>query len=238
MASTFAKVVTTRQNAGLASSKFLASGKFMNGLRRPQRTPIPIISPAHNVEQTLNTPPDASCFERFRDSTLRFFAHPVFSVLAVIWAVAVTVVFTAFALCLFHLLPLPNDEQDYYQERSTQGLSALFTYSVIIPLPWRLSILWQVLNRECRDHPGTDLHLRPTDVAFFNIGWRERAIIAVLLMLNTIIQLVHQAFHIVWHDFGSFSSFPHSLYFTVTMITSVSRSWHVYPPLPRSLGDA
>lgn len=218
MTSSFAKVVSTHQNV------HLAKGKFKNGLRRPQRMPIPIISPAHNVEQTLNTPPDASCFERFRDSTLRFFAHPVFSALAVVWAVAVTVVFTMFALCLFHLLPWPDDEQDYYQERSTQGLSALFTYSVIVPLPWRLSILWQVLNRECRAQPGTDLHLRPTDVAFFNIGWRERAIIAVLLILNTAIQLVHQAFHIVWHDFGSFASFPHSLYFTVTMVTSVSRS--------------
>ena len=34
---------------------------------------------------------------------------------------------------------------------AAQGLSALFTYSVLLATPWRLSILVQCFGRRCKD---------------------------------------------------------------------------------------
>ena len=51
--------------------------------------------------------------------------------------------------------------EDYWQEKMTQGLSALFTYSVLLATPWRVSILAHRARMLTWRHAGPRLHVRP-----------------------------------------------------------------------------
>jgi hypothetical protein len=104
--------------------------------------------------------------------------------------------------------------EDYWNEKMTQGLSALFTYSVLLATPWRLSILGQCFNFHSRipkdgasvltaSHglqAGVDFYGKPNEMPFFHIPWGPRLAIALLLNLNTLMQLIHQVLHFVWND--------------------------------------
>ena len=93
--------------------------------------------------------------------------------------------------------------EDYWNERMTRGLSALFTYSVLLATPWRLSILGQCLDFHGRikgKTVGVDFYGKPNEMPFYHIPWGARLAIALLLNLNTFMQLVHQILHFVWAD--------------------------------------
>ena len=97
-----------------------------------------------------------------------------------------------------HLILHPG--KPYPNETPNQGLSALFTYSVLLATPWRLSILGQCLNFHSRIpkddagvlQAGVDFYGKPNEMPFFHIPWGPRLAIALLLNLNTLMQLIHQ----------------------------------------------
>eukprot|EP00908_Phaeocystis_cordata_P025183 Transcript_7633.p2 GENE.Transcript_7633~~Transcript_7633.p2 ORF type:complete len:413 (+),score=148.40 Transcript_7633:152-1390(+) len=102
--------------------------------------------------------------------------------------------------------------EDYWQEKMTQGLSALFTYSVLLASPWRVSILVQCFGRRCKGKTsGVDFYGKPNEMPFFHIPWGPRLAIAILLNINTVMQLIHQVLHVVWADVVVYFEQPEGL---------------------------
>ena len=215
LASKMIKLVKLKKNVVKAKEGFTA-------LRKPYRTPLPAAPMAQGyAEHIAAVPPpdDATSMERFRDLLLKYETHPIFGYLMILWAIGVVIVFIVFAGCMFYLWPMSNDENDFWQERMTQFLSGLFTYSVLIPYPWRLSITLHLYSSRCTDKPvGVDFYGRPTDMLYFHIPRKTRGYIATLLQLNTWVQLLHQFFHIIWNTYESFSYGPHAILFNITMV--------------------
>jgi len=107
--------------------------------------------------------------------------------------------------------------EDYWQEKSTQMLSALFTYSVLLAMPWRLAVLFNTFC-SARKIPdvGVDFYGRLSDFSFNHIGLNSRRAIAIFLNLNTVFQLAHQVCHLVWNDVFSYMSQPQGLILLIT----------------------
>jgi len=204
-----------------------AKRKFTK-LTKPRRPPLPgSATPAGYVINRRCPPADATRAERYRDVLLDLGTHWAVSVLQLLWLVALVAVFVVFACCLMywfgwgeetddgwgctssfvnmscctcHPPALTYKLEDYWQERMAQGLSALFTYSVLLATPWRLSILVQCFDNRCKDNRcgGVDFFGKPNEMPFFHIPWRPRLAISLLLNLNTLFQLVQQVLKIVW----------------------------------------
>ena len=106
--------------------------------------------------------------------------------------------------------------EDYWQERMTQGMSALFTYSVLLASPWRLAVLHQCFSARCAGKEGVDFYGRSNEMPFFHIPRKWRLAIAIFLNLNTLLQLVHQVTHIVWDDVVMYFEQPEGLISVLT----------------------
>lgn len=130
---------------------------------------------------------------RFRDLLLDLGTHWTVAVLQLAWLLALVAVFVVFVCCLLywfgwgevtdeewgctanstcctcHPPALTYKREDYWQEKMTQGLSALFTYSVLLATPWRLSILVQCFDRRCKDSRGggVGFYGKPNAMPFF-----------------------------------------------------------------------
>ena len=176
-------------------------------------------------------PDDATCYERWRDSALLCGTSRSLSYVLAAWMLSFVVVDVLLVLTVFYWFnggytvdefygcvpgidePTPKffcnatsgaltySVDDFWQERFGQALSIIFTFSVVLATPWRLSILRQItLNTRARSagKVGVDFYGRPSDFVFFHIPVRGRCIIGVALNVNTLIQLVHQGLHGVW----------------------------------------
>lgn len=98
---------------------------------------------------------------------------------------------------------LTYEVQDAWQARCAQIISAMITYNAVLASPWRISILLQVLNIGGRcpgKASGVDFYGRNNEMPFFHIPHSRRAKIAIALNLNTVFQLIHQAFHALWNE--------------------------------------
>ena len=50
--------------------------------------------------------------------------------------------------------------EDYWQQKMAHALSILFTYSVLVATPWRISILVQLFDKRCSANEGVDFYGR------------------------------------------------------------------------------
>ena len=200
--------------------------------------------PGYVIHKSRTRPADVSNWERGRDYSLYLGTHWVIAIVQLLWLVSLVVVFVVFMGCMFYVFDwgevtdenwgcptwpgvsgnstcctcdagaLTYKVEDYWNEKMTQGLSALFTYSVLLATPWRLSILGQCFNFHSRipkdgasvltaSHglqAGVDFYGKPNEMPFYHIPWGPRLAIALLLNLNTLMQLIHQVLHFVWND--------------------------------------
>ena len=209
-------------------------------------------TPAGYIVHRRPAPPDATRLERFRDMMLECGTAPAIAALQIVWLTALAVIFVVFVGCLLYFWGLGDASwsdygcttnfscctcdmatgtltyriEDYWQERMAQAMSALFTYSVLLATPWRISILLQCFdqcNCVCRERchrtaprckdlgDGVDFYGRPNEMNFFHFPWSARLAIAVLLNLNTLLQLVHQVLHFVWNDVVTYMMQPNGL---------------------------
>jgi len=201
-----------------------ATATFRERLRKPYRVPLPAAPTAQGYADELAKlapPDDATNLELIRDWLLRVLSHTFFSVVTVIWFVVLACLFIVFAGCFLYIFRWGKATCDYWQERMTQGLSAIFTYSVLAPYPWRLAITLQLCSRRCASSPvGVDFYGRPTEMVFFHIPRNTRVAIAVLLQVNTWVQLLHQTFHIVWNNVQTYQAPAHQVLFILTIAGS------------------
>ena len=204
-------------------------------------------TPAGYVIHKRAPPPDATTWERRRDHLLEVFSRDAVTYLFALWIIGVAASFVMFLLTFEYVfnwgtaqwtdfgctnstyLPTPKfscdaasgaltySVEDYWQELSTQVLSALFTYSVLLATPWRLAILFHAF---CPGRPmppvGVDFYGRKSEFNFFHFPRGARRVIAVALTLNTLFQCTHQVCHFVWHDAYSYMAQPNG---TILLIT-------------------
>lgn len=194
--------------------------------------------PGYVVHKSRTRPADVSNWERGRDYSLYLGTHWFIAIVQLLWLMSLVGVFVVFMGCMFYVFDwgevtdedwgcptwpgvngnstcctcdagaLTYKVEDYWNEKMTQGLSALFTYSVLLATPWRLSIIGQCLNFHSRIpkneagvlQAGVDFYGKPNEMPFFHIPWGPRLAIALLLNLNTLMQLIHQVLHFVWND--------------------------------------
>jgi hypothetical protein len=215
----------------------------INRPRRPP-FPGTATPPGYVIHKSRTRPADVSNWERGRDYSLYLGTHWLIAIVQLLWLMSLVGVFVVFMGCMFYVFDwgevtdetsgcprwpgvsanstcctcdagaLTYKVEDYWNEKMTQGLSALFTYSVLLATPWRLSILGQCFNFHSRipkdgasvltaSHglqAGVDFYGKPNEMPFFHIPWGPRLAIALLLNLNTLMQLIHQVLHFVWND--------------------------------------
>jgi len=231
--SSFVDVVMQAKTVYRAKRKF----NDLSRPRRPP-FPGTATPPGYVINKSRTRPADASNWERGRDYSLYLGTHWMIAIVQLVWLLSLVGVFLVFVGCMLYLFDwgektdddwgcptwpgvggnstcctcadgaLTYKVEDYWNEKMTQGLSALFTYSVLLATPWRLSILGQCVNlhsRIPRDEngklcSGVDFYGKPNEMPFFHIPWGARLAIALLLNLNTTMQLIHQVLHFVWND--------------------------------------
>jgi len=95
-------------------------------------------------------------------------------------------------------------------------MSWLFLYAIVLALPWRLSILFQLFDpRSTKD--GVDFYGRPSNFNFHHIPRRGRWTIAVMLMCNVILQLVQSTLYIhPWNNVWDYFKQPNGTILLVT----------------------
>lgn len=106
-----------------------------------------------------------------------------------------------FLLIGAHNLETPQPWQDVYNA-SIQVLNFLFTYGAVVTFPWRLANavhLW--VADETRPFAcGHDFYGRPTKALWFHIPWAPRSRIVLLLLGNTIFQLINQGTRLKYYS--------------------------------------
>lgn len=75
-------------------------------------------------------------------------------------------------------------------------------------------------GRASRGTDGVDFYGRPTDAVWFNVPRFARLRIVTLLMLNSILQFLHQSFHFVYYTYATITTMPGLVLLALTMITS------------------
>ena len=167
----------------------LARGRWVDvsGSRRyPMPTPAPPL-----LASELLTMPDASCYERTRDSMLRGLQHKMWTYIAVVWLVVLCIDFLFYACTLLGLHTItPESKAQWWNNAAVKLLSALFTYVCVIALPWRVANLVHLFSaRSERGKPGVDFYGRETEDIWFHIPRGPRATLVLLLWGNAGIQV-------------------------------------------------
>ena len=154
-------------------------------LTKPKRPPLPgTATPAAYVVNQKKPPAGALWWEKGRDALLLVGTHWIVAVILVIWLISLVVVFVIFCGSLLYVFdwgegPLPDWPctsnstcctciegymyglyEDYWQQKMAHALSILFTYSVLVATPWRISILVQLFDKRCSANEGVDFYGR------------------------------------------------------------------------------
>jgi len=170
-------------------------------------------------------PADATWTDKLRDVILDYATHWIIAALMIAWLLLLAADAVIFFGTLFYWFgwgvatdegfgctattPMPTPKfqcdpetgvltysvEDYWQAASAAWMSWLFLYVVLLALPWRLSILFQLWEPRCTED-GVDFYGRPSEFNFFHFPRQARWIIASLLMLNVICQIMQSILYI------------------------------------------
>ena len=135
--------------------------------------------------------PPRSCYARFREKTLRMLSMRIFNWLGILWAIGVV---GSGAMMFFLMIGVNNLSEAgarYWTNVSIQILCALFTYTALITLPWRLFNAVHLCSTHCA--AGCDFDGDPSDEIWWHIPPRRRVPIVAAAVLNSLFQLVNQA---------------------------------------------
>jgi hypothetical protein len=178
-----------RMNMGqvLSATKGIRkAAKSFKALVKPQRPPLPgTATPADYVMHRKPPPDDATPLELFRSRLLDLGTKPVVAYIHVVWLLVLLPTCVIFIGCMLYwfnwgyltdpVFACTADStqhtcvdgtyrvlvEDYWQEKMTQSMSACFTYSTLLAMPWRVGILHQLFSERCRGKSGVDFFGRP-----------------------------------------------------------------------------
>ena len=135
--------------------------------------------------------PPPSCYARFRERMLRVLSMRIFNWLGILWAIGVVGSGAMMFFLMIGVYHFSEADARYWTNVSIQILCALFTYTALITLPWRLFNAVHLCSPLCAD--GCDFDGDPSDEIWWHIPRRRRVPIVAAAVLNSLFQLVNQA---------------------------------------------
>jgi len=200
---------------------------FHNPRRTAQsaRSSFPPSVLMHGADQTEAPPPPqlqppASKLELARDDLLLFMSRSYWGYLAIVhlFLIIGDGALFFFLLMGWQTLCGPNFEpscerRDTTYNISVQILNGLFTYGVLVTMPWRLANTHHLWCSRRSSQAGCDFYGKPTEAIWFHIPPAHRkGIMALLLLGNTLGQFANQATRIVYFDFELQATSPGSIW--------------------------
>jgi len=166
--------------------------------------------------------PPPSRTEQARDDLLQFMERPCWARLAVVhlvWIIGDGALFF-FLLMNWQAMCTPDEDglcepRNWWYNLSIQVLNVLFTYGVLVTMPWRLANAHHLCCSPCSSQAGCDFYGRPSHAIWFHIPPAHRKGVLLLLLGNTFGQFINQATRIVYSDFHSQNIYPGNLWTNV-----------------------
>ena len=135
--------------------------------------PAPYASPMNPMHASAassvskEAPPDATCYERLRDASLRLLSHysqtRLFVVITVVWGLCVVVFGALYFFLLVGWHGMEANAATDLGNVSIQILTGLFSYILFLTLPWRVANMVHLLFSKRSCEAGMDLYGRPTN---------------------------------------------------------------------------
>lgn len=167
-------------------------------------------APLSGPLQAENVPP--SKLERCRDQTLSFLTHSLLSIWTLL-LVAHTLLVIGWGAAWFFLAVTDDATKlHYWLDVSIQWLTALFTFSMVLQLPWRLANVHHLWFSHRRQGAGLGFYGQPTESIWFHVPLGHRKIIVALAFMNTVCQIYAQIARILYSTYNS-TVYPAAGYF-------------------------
>ena len=213
-----------------------------------RRIPMPArgVHPSWSKQASTD---DSTCIERARDRVLGLLTQPLFSawtLVGIVHSLAIIGVGAWFFFLLvdglspFRNFGLTDDAREVFMNAGLQALTALFTFSALLTMPWRLSNATHLTYNTGRDScntcagrlccaagkprscaPGLDFYGKPTESIWFHIPTFHRRAIVSLQIVNTFAQFMAQAARIVYNSFELQDSYPGNVWCMAPFFTSM-----------------
>ena len=207
-----------------------------------RRIPLPARG-VHPSWSKSSSSDDSTCIERARDRVLGYLAQPLLSAWTLVGIVHMLAVVGVGAWYFFLLVddqtfrnfPMSEVVRHDFMNVGIQVLTALFTWSALLTMPWRLSNATHLTYNTGKDScntcagrlccaagkprscaPGLDFYGKPTESIWFNIPIFHRRVIVTLLLVNTFAQFMSQTARIVFNTYELSGSYPGSVWCNAT----------------------
>merc|ERR1719424_1694872 len=102
------------------------------------------------------------------------------------------------------------EPRNWWYNLSIQVLNVLFTYGVLVTMPWRLANAHHLCDLTLT--AGGDFYGRASEAIWFHISPFHRRVVLGLLLGNTFGQFANQVTRIVYSDFHSQDTYPGNLW--------------------------
>ena len=185
--------------------------------------------------------PKMSLAEDWRDHLLRLLDGRFFQAigLTVLLLIVADGAFFFFLLMGWHNMCTPRTDcepRNYWYNVSVQFLTALFTYTAFISMPWRCVNALHVFGCSCprrRNSVGSDLYGFHSSDVWFHIPLRKRCWIISFLLLNCLTQFANQYTRLVYSTFDAQNTTPGNIWTGVFFLCSmlcaaIGGAWLVY----------
>ena len=164
----------------------------------------------------LREKPHKPCPARFRDWLLTLLSHKIFVIIAGIFGACVVGWGAFFAMLLIGIPIFPEqDKKEFWMNFAIQVLTALFTYVIIVTLPWRLYNLQHMMNAK-RSRVGLDFDGMETNMVWFHIPRPARWQLIGMLLMNTLMQSLTQVSRIVYPTYADSQTLAGGLFTNAT----------------------
>jgi hypothetical protein len=173
--------------------------------------------------------PKISLAENCRDCLLRLLDGRLFQVigLTVLFFVVADGAFFFFLLMGWHAMCTPRtdcDPRNYWYNVAVQILTALFTYTAVVSMPWRCTNAIHISGWNCpyrQNRVGHDLYGLPSNDIWFHIPIGRRRGIILFLLLNCLTQFANQYTRLVYSTFDAQNSAPGNVWTGVFFLSSM-----------------
>jgi Protein of unknown function (DUF2985) len=185
--------------------------------------------------------PKMSLAETWRDHLLRLLDGRLFQAigLTVLLLIVADGAFFFFLLMGWHGMCTPRTDcepRNYWYNVAVQFLTALFTYTALVSMPWRCTNALHIFGCSCpyrQNSVGSDLYGFPSNDIWFHIPLSKRCGILSFLLLNCLTQFANQYTRLVYSTFDAQNTTPGNIWTGVFFLCSmlcaaIGGAWLVY----------
>ena len=185
--------------------------------------------------------PKMSLAENWRDHLLRLLDGRLFQTIGLIVLLLIVADGALFFFLLmgWHGMCTPRSDcelRNYWYNVAVQFLTALFTYTALVSMPWRCANALHIVECTCpyrQNSAGSDLYGFPSNDIWFHIPLSRRRGILSFLLLNCLTQFANQYTRLVYSNFDGQNSTPGNIWTGVFFLCSmlcaaIGGAWIVY----------